>query len=81
MLGEDEITLDTFALQTILAKLCQITEVNKTAENFGLNGLEKKKVAKTYTSLIEVDVPQNRDSGGIHLMGRRTLKLWNGKDI
>ena len=45
MLGEDERTLDTSALQTILAKLCQITEVNKTAENFGLNGLEKKKVA------------------------------------
>ena len=57
MLGEDERTLDTSALQPILAKLCQITEVNKIAENFGLNGLEKKKVAKTYTLLIEVDVP------------------------
>ena len=57
MLGKDERRLDTSALQTILAKLCQITEVNKTAENFGLNGLEKKKVAKTYTSPIEVDVP------------------------
>ena len=57
MLGKDERRLDTSALQKILAKLCQITEVNKTAENFGLNGLEKKKVAKTYTSLIEVDVP------------------------
>ena len=57
MLGKDERRLDTSALQTILAKLCQITEVNKTAENFGLSGLEKKKVAKTYTSLIEVDVP------------------------
>ena len=57
MLGKDERRLDTSALQTILAKLRQITEVNKTAENFGLNGLEKKKVAKTYTSLIEVDVP------------------------
>ena len=57
MLGKDERRLDTSALQTIFAKLCQITEVDKTAENFGLNGLEKKKVAKTYTSLIEVDVP------------------------
>ena len=56
MLGKNERRLDTSAFQTILAKLCQITEVNKTAENFGLNGLEKK-VAKTYTSLIEVDVP------------------------
>ena len=57
MLGKNERRLDTSAFQTILVKLCQITEVNKTAENFGLNGLEKKKVAKTYTSLIEVDVP------------------------
>ena len=32
-------------------------EVNKTAKNFRLNGLDKKKVAKTYTSLIVVDVP------------------------
>ena len=55
--------------------------VNKTAKNFRLNGLEKKKIAKTYTSLIVVDVPYNRDSGGIHLMGRRALKLGNGKDI
>ena len=58
MLGEDERTYDTSALQPILVKLCQITmEVNKTAKNFRLNGLEKKKVAKTYTSLILVDVP------------------------
>ena len=58
MLGEDERTYDTSALQPILIKLCQITmEVNKTAKNFRLNGLEKKKVAKTYTSLIVVDVP------------------------
>ena len=39
MLGEDERTYDTSALQPILVKLCQITmEVNKTAKNSRLNG-------------------------------------------
>ena len=47
MLGEDERTYDTSALQLILVKLCQITmEVNKTDKNFRLNGLEKKKGTK-----------------------------------
>ena len=47
MLGEDERTYNTSALQLILVKLCQITmEVNKTDKNFRLNGLEKKEGTK-----------------------------------
>ena len=35
------------------------------------------KVKFTHTSLIVLDSPKNRDSGGIHLTGRRALKVRN----